>query len=103
VEHINAYISLYRDLDVTPTSTSGRSLVSDATSGQELTESVEKRLAKKSRGFQTRDRSYKTPFRPKTFQKKIPSSYFFANFHPKNNRYNFFTVLLTMIFYSQVF
>jgi len=27
IEHINAYISLYRDLDVTPTSISGKSLV----------------------------------------------------------------------------
>ena len=53
MEHINAYISLYRDLDVTPTSTSGKSLVTDLVSGQEeLVENVEKRLAKKSRGFQ---------------------------------------------------
>jgi hypothetical protein len=45
-------------LDVTPTSTSGKSLVSDvisgeATSGEELAETVERRLVKKSRGFQT--------------------------------------------------
>ena len=54
MEHINAYISLYRDLDVTPTSTSGKSLVTDLVSGQEeLVENVEKRLAKTSRGFQT--------------------------------------------------
>ena len=54
MEHINAYISLYRDLDVTPTSTSGKSLVTNLVSGQEeLVENVEKRLAKKSRGFQT--------------------------------------------------
>ena len=54
VEHIKAYISLYRDLDVTPTATSGRSLATDAVSvfvsGQEETS---EEVVKKRRGFQT--------------------------------------------------
>ena len=39
---------------MTPTSTSGKSLVSDVTSGEDLAENVEKKLVRNnSRGFQT--------------------------------------------------